>query len=861
MPAYSIAEYLDVANGGAKDASGAVIELCKAGLRICAGDGNHGCERDCTHSGGYATDCRTFKHNPCTQAQYAEWATATNTMGFSDFRAEDVNWNKPIAWRGSGGCTLDPDGGQDGCLLGIEGGYAIVLGFGAFFTIFTVLLTWLEQKVVGGRTKGSEHFNTAGRNVKIGLTGSVIVSQWTWAATLLQSSNVAWNFGISGPFWYAAGATIQVLLFGILAIEIKRKCPNAHTMLEIVDARWGKVAHLTFLVFAFMTNMLVTGQLLLGGAAVINAASGMDKALCCFLMPWGVIFYTVMGGLKATFMAGYIHTSIIMAGLCTMMTAIYMLGDDVVGGQPLVSDPLVDDGKVTVDSGGCKNLNYLDTVTDTDYNDQCSALGSAGAMWERLAFIITQDSNKTGTIHYVNPEQVNRTIPEGARWLADGLTAGMEVSCDKASFAHHGPAASNKGGSYLTMMSYNGFMFGVINTVGNFGTVFVDQSYWQSAIAASPASAHKGYLLGGLVWFTIPFALATSLGLGGIATNAAIYPGDSGAGLVPPATATVVIGQGGGILMIIMLFMAITSTGSAECIAVSSLIVYDVYRKYFNPEASGARILLMSRIVCAVFGIIMGVIGVILNVFTVTDASFDADTCSYKANCGAEGVNISLGWVYQFMGNAIGSAVLPIAWSITWKDCSAVGAIVGAWGGLIGAIITWISIAGAKFCEVNYHSLFDLEANLGGNLVAILLSGALCWIISKIAPQNYNWDEMNKTIKLVENDKFDFPEWELSEEYLTTALTWSYKYGVSISLFLVVVWPLCIAMPMGVLPKGVYALWVAVAFAWGWLGTIVIILMPLWENSASILNVLTCKFLRGAAPATTAEPAKASESA
>ena len=612
------------------------------------------------------------------------------------------------------------------------------------------------------------------------------------------------------------------------------------------------MAHLTFLIFAFMTNMLVTGMLLLGGAAVVNAAAGMDKALCCFLMPWGVIFYTVMGGLKATFMAGYIHTSIIMAGLCTMMTAIYMLDNDVVGGQPLASDPLVDDGAVTVDSGGCKNLNNGDA-----YNDQCSAIGSAGAMWERLAFIITQDSNKTG-IHYINPEKVNLTVPDDID-SKYGLTPGAVVECDKASFAHHGPAGSNKGGSYLTMMSYNGFMFGVINTVGNFGTVFVDQSYWQSAIAASPASAHKGYLLGGLVWFTIPFALATSLGLGGIATNAAIYPADSGAGLVPPATATVVIGQGGGILMIIMLFMAITSTGSAECIAVSSLIVYDVYRKYFNPEASGAKILLWSRIVCAVFGILMGVIGVILNVFTVTDASFDEASCSYKANCGGQGVNISLGWVYQFMGNAIGSAVLPIAWSITWKDCSAVGAVVGAWGGLIGAIITWIAIAGGKFCEVNYHSLFDLEANLGGNLVAILLSGLLCWIISKISPQNYNWDEMNKTIKLVENDKFDFPEWELSEEYLATALTWSYKYGVSISLFLVVVWPMCIAMPMGVLPKGAYALWVAVAFAWGWLGTIVIILMPLWENSKSIMSVLTCKFMSG--PTTTAEPAKASESA
>ena len=83
------------------------------------GDGQFGCTRDCTDSGGYEMDCRTFKHNPCTVEQYAEWAQMTKDMGFSDFRAEDVNWNKPIAWRGSGGCTLD---NQGGCILGIEGG-------------------------------------------------------------------------------------------------------------------------------------------------------------------------------------------------------------------------------------------------------------------------------------------------------------------------------------------------------------------------------------------------------------------------------------------------------------------------------------------------------------------------------------------------------------------------------------------------------------------------------------------------------------------------------------------------------------------------------------------------------------------
>lgn len=55
-----------------------------------------------------------------------------------------------------------------------------------------------------------------------------------------------------------------------------------------------------------------------------------------------------------------------------------------------------------------------------------------------------------------------------------------------------GPVDGNEGGSYLTMLSREGFIFGIINIVGNFGTVFVDQSYWQSAIAAKPQSSHKG---------------------------------------------------------------------------------------------------------------------------------------------------------------------------------------------------------------------------------------------------------------------------------------------------------------------------------------------------------------------------------
>jgi Na+/proline symporter len=46
--------------------------------------------------------------------------------------------------------------------------------------------------------------------------------------------------------------------------------------------------------------------------------------------------------------------------------------------------------------------------------------------------------------------------------------------------------------------------------------------------------------------------------------------------------------------------MAVTSASSAELIAVSSIFTYDIYQTYFNPNASGRRLIYMSH--CCVVG-------------------------------------------------------------------------------------------------------------------------------------------------------------------------------------------------------------------------------------------------------------------
>ncbi|CAJ1394615.1 unnamed protein product [Effrenium voratum] len=642
--------------------------------------------------------------------------------------------------------------------LPLESGYAIVLGFGAFFSVLTTVLVYLD-KYANNTEHTSEFFNTAGRSVKTGLTASVIVSQWTWAATLLQSSNVAWNYGVSGPFWYASGATIQVLLFGILAIEVKRRARTAHTVCEMVLARWGKPAHLTFLFFALLANIIVTSMLLLGGAATVNALTGVNTDLASFLIPWGVILYTAAGGLKATFMASYLHTAIIFLVLVVCVYTVYV--------KEFSSD-----------------LIYTGLQTVSGYTTaQCEALYSAN-----------------GT-----------TFFEAGKY-----------SC--------GPVPENEGGSYLTMLSGGGLKFGIINIVGNFGTVFVDQSYWQSAIAAKPTSAHKGYLLGGLVWFTIPFALATSLGLSAVALQLPISSAEAGSGLVPPAVATHLFGSFGSVMMAVMLFMAITSTGSAEGIAVSSLVTYDIYKTYINPQCTGKQALTISKVVVVIFGLAMGALGVALNY-----------------------MGLNLGWVYQFMGNAIGSAVVPLWNLLMWKDANAIGAVVAAWGGMVLALATWLIVCAAEFGEITVDNLGTLNPNLAGNIVALASSALIHAGFSLMWPQNYDFESMGK-IEMLEADMSGLDEKDYTDQFLDEAKRWITKWGWGFTVLMVVIWPL-LSLPAGVFSKDYFAFWVFISIAWSFVATFVIIVLPIQESMEAITGV--CYFIVGKkAPAKAPAPAE-----
>ncbi|MDP9490525.1 MAG: sodium:solute symporter family protein [Thermoproteota archaeon] len=617
-----------------------------------------------------------------------------------------------------------PGGFEIGKALPEHVGWFIVVGLGAIFAVVISVEIKLEEKYLGVK-ETSEWFNTAGRTIKTGLTAAAIVSAWTWAATLLQSSTVAFQYGVSGPFWYAAGASIQVLLFGILAIELKRKAPNAHTFLEIIRARFGEGTHRVFLVFALMTNMIVTAMLLLGGAAVVNGLTGMNISIAAFLIPVGVMVYTLVGGLKATFVADYLHTIIIFITILTFVSVVY----------------------------------FISPVT-----------GGIQGMYEKLA--------AAASIH---------------------------------------PVDGNAAGAYLTMASMGGLIFGIINIVGNFGTVFVDQAYWQRAIAARPKSTVKGFLLGGMCWFAIPFTLATTMGLTAVALQIQLTPEQVQLGLTVPAAAATLMGEVGAIMVLVMLFMAVTSAGSAELVAVSSLITYDVYRTYKNPKATGKQLLKVSRATIIGFGLGMGGLAVALLA-----------------------MGLSLGFVYLAMGVLIGSAVIPIALTITWKKTDKYAAMAGAIGGLVVALAVWIGTAislPAYGGQLSLASLGDNFSMLYGNVAGILVGGAITAIGSLVKNKTFDWAKINERITLVEVSEVEKED----KETLEKAFKFSLKGGGLMTLALIVFWPLPLYFSGYVFDLPFYGLWVGIAVVWVSVASFFIIGLPIIQARSGIKQIVTRK--------------------
>ena len=236
--------------------------------------------------------------------------------------------------------------------------------------------------------------------------------------------------------------------------------------------------------------------------------------------------------------------------------------------------------------------------------------------------------------------------------------------------------------------------------------------------------------------------------------------------------------------MLFLILMAVMSTGSAEVIAVASIVIYDVYQAYicpFKPDLKEGQCILCSKYLrkqgnednrslceCVSAEKCEGCLNDNIARAKSTNVVKPHYTCethkdykeyqehllNYKNWCiiiftflsiplclFCWAVNLNLAWTYYFTGILISSSVVPIAMSIMWARATATGLIWGVVGGCATGMVCWLSYAstfpGGLSMETFVKNTGEELPMLVGNIVAIGVGAFFCIVVTFITRWNF----------------------------------------------------------------------------------------------------------------------------
>lgn len=72
-----------------------------------------------------------------------------------------------------------------------------------------------------------------------------------------------------------------------LGVMAKIRVPYAHTSLEIIKQRYGKIGHSVFIVMNLINNVFGCASMILTGSQLVYGISGMHFVAACIIIPFG----------------------------------------------------------------------------------------------------------------------------------------------------------------------------------------------------------------------------------------------------------------------------------------------------------------------------------------------------------------------------------------------------------------------------------------------------------------------------------------------------------------------------------------------------------------------------------------------
>ncbi|HTJ27114.1 MAG TPA: hypothetical protein VMA36_13225 [Candidatus Limnocylindria bacterium] len=449
-----------------------------------------------------------------------------------------------------------------------------------------------------------DYFVTVGRAAPMWLVRSSVVNSWIWPATILVSSEVGFEYGLSGPLWYAVGASVQLFVLAFLADRVQRSPLQLRTF-DFFRIRFDARYHRTLVAYALTTSLLVCCMATQGGAIVLSAFTGIDVRVAALLVPLTFTLYTAISGLALTLATDLIYLIVTVVGLAILVPMIY---------------------------------------------------------------------------HHVDVDRVYASL-----------------------------SAFAPDRHMLTLTSPEGLLFGTINFVSQLGTVLVDQTYWQRAIASRRGEAWRSFVASALLWLPIPLVVGTALGVVGAAMHEQVAAHDA----IAPLTVMTLLGVPGVLLFLAIMMAVVLSTGDSTILAAATLVATDLYRPGQVGAATERKRLRVARIAAGGCGIVVALI-----------------TCALLS------LHLPMSWLFMAIGIFVSSAVPAVIFGVVWPRMTSSAAFWSTIGGSGAGIAAWILATFVYAGHVDLAASSRLQPMFVGNLAVVVVSVTLAVGISVGRPSS-----------------------------------------------------------------------------------------------------------------------------
>ncbi|KAJ5907326.1 Sodium/solute symporter [Penicillium taxi] len=512
--------------------------------------------------------------------------------------------------------------------------YGLLVGLGALFCGFILFALKVQKNYLSEDAEKSEMFMVANRSVGKGLTASAVFSSWMWINETVLAAAMCFRYGLAVPLWWGSALCFEIALMAALGVMAKIRVPYAHTSLEVVRMRYGRVAHLVFIALNLVNNVFGCASMIMTGSQLIHGVSGMHFIAATILIPVGVVLYTAVGGLKATFLTDYLHTAI------ALILIIYFT---------------------------------LSILTH-------SMVGGLSGLYDKVS--------ATASENYIS---------------------------------------GNYQGSVLTFKSKGAIIWGLIIKFGNLALVVMDTAFWQKSFATEVKATVPGYNIAAIAVFGIPWGLGTVIGLTARAIQYTpifpTYPGtltsaEVNMGMVMPYTIKALIGTKGIVAFIILCFMALTSSVSSSMIAVSSILSYDLYKTYINPQVTDRVLVRVSHLTVIIHGVFITGISIALNYGSA-----------------------NMTWIGYLRPIVSCPGIIPLILTLFWSRQTRLAAIVSPVLGFFSGLAVWLATAKSMYGTIDMATTSNQLPALYGAIASCFSPAIYSVIISLYNPYVFDWRE------------------------------------------------------------------------------------------------------------------------